>query len=92
MAEDARHGIRHDAAGGLHPGDLVAVALDRRPPIRRDLQLRQRALDREHTAIRLNLENVRRDPAGERLDARLLSADEAQPAQGPDEIVIVRHA
>ena len=33
-----------------HPGDLVAVALDRRPPIRRDLQLRQRALDREDRA------------------------------------------
>ena len=45
VPEDLGHRLRDDAGGGLDPGDLVGVALDRRLPIGRDLELRQGALD-----------------------------------------------
>ena len=45
LAEDRGDGRRDDAGGDPHPLDLLAVALDRRPPVGGDLELGQRALD-----------------------------------------------
>ena len=50
MPEQFRDGIGDDAGRHLHPGRLVAVALDRRAPVGGDLELRQRTLDGEDAA------------------------------------------
>ena len=54
------------AAGDPHPLDLVAVALDRRLPVRGDLELRQRALDADDAGRQVDAVDVRRDAAGQR--------------------------
>ena len=92
VPEDLRHRLRHDAGGGLDPGDLVGVALDRRLPIGRDLELRQRALHAKIRAVRLDAEDVRGDAAGKRRQPhRIRLADEPKAAQNRNQFVLSRH-
>ena len=88
----SRHRLRNDAGGGLDPGDLVGVALDRRLPIGRDLELRQGALHRENPRLRLDAEDVRGDAAGKRRQPhRIRLTDEPKAAQNRNQFVLSRH-
>ena len=92
VPEDLRHRLGNDAGGGLDPGDLVGVALDRRLPIGRDLELRQGALQRENPRLRLDAEDVRGDAAGKRRQPhRLRLSDEPKAAQNRNQFVLSRH-
>jgi hypothetical protein len=86
VAEDSGHRIRHDGTGCLEPGDLIEIALHRGAPIGGNLQLWERPLHREGSALRLYLEDVRRHAAGERFEAHLARPGEPKPPEDADEI------
>ena len=79
------HGRRHDRRRLAHPGGFVSVALDRRLPVRGDLEPGQRFLDANRAPARLDFPDVGRHAAAERrhrrAHARLQKAQAAQRGQ-----------
>ena len=88
LAKHGRRRMRQPDGDSAHPGRLRRVATNRRLPERRDFEPAQGALDAEASRASLDERNIRLDAAGQRSDAdRLAGLDEADAAQGRDQIV-----
>ena len=74
------------ARGHLHPGRLVARALDRGVPGRRDLQRPERPLDAHRSGGQVDAPDVGGDATGQRRHRRDVVADEPLTAQDRDEL------
>ena len=81
MGENFWHGVRCNDARNAEPGDLELVSINGGTPVGGDLELGKRPLHRENLTSRRDLENVRRDAAGEWLNDDIGSVVQTQHRQ-----------
>ncbi len=82
VRDNPRRRARHEVVGDAVPGDLEAIALDRREPVGLDPELGQRPLDAETATVGANLPDIGRDPAGQRLELGIVDfAEQAELLQ-----------